>query len=156
MFLMPSNEGRDTPLIDTPLISPPFASTIILALQIECPRIELDSHADLPVIGDNARILRHMNRFVQVSEFSDQLGNLSWIPVVQAAVMYDCQYTGKQYVIHINNALHVKGMQVNLIPPFMMRLAGIKVDECPKFMAENPTEVHHLIFFLDEDPRIVL
>ena len=94
MLPMPSNEGRDAPLI-----SPRFASTIISALQIECPRTELDSHADSPVVGDNARILRHMNKFVKVCGFSDKLGDLNRIPVVQAAVMYDCQYTGKEYVM---------------------------------------------------------
>ena len=148
---MPSNEGRDAPFI-----SPRFASTIISALQIESPRTELDSHADSPVVGDNARILKHMNKFVQVSGFSDQLGNLTRVPVVQAAVMFDCQYTGKEYVMHINNALYVKGMQVNLIPPFMMRLAGIEVNECPKFMAKEPKETHHSIYFPDDDLRIAL
>ena len=37
-----------------------------------------------------------------------------------------------------------------------MRIAGLDVDECPKFLAKNPTESNHSIFFPDEDIRIPL
>jgi hypothetical protein len=37
-------------------------------------------------------------------------------------------------------------MQNNLIPPFMMREAGIIVSDTPKIQVGNPTEEHHSIF----------
>jgi hypothetical protein len=119
-------------------------------------RTELDSHADSPVVGINAKILKYMNRDVTVSGFTDTLGNISKVPIVQAAVIYDCEYSGKSYVLHINNALFIKNMSINLIPPFLMRLNGLDVNECPKIMAKHPNENHHSIYFHDVDLRIPL
>ena len=38
-------------------------------------------------------------------------------------------------------------MDINLIPPFMMRLAGLEVDECPKFLSKEPNEQNHSMYF---------
>ena len=42
-------------------------------------------------------------------------------------------------------------MDVSLIPPFLMRLAGLEVNECPKFLARQPTDRHHAIYFPQEE-----
>ena len=47
-------------------------------------------------------------------------------------------------------------MNVSLIPPFIMRMAGIKVNECPKFLAIAPTIEHHSVYFPEEDKRFPL
>ena len=47
-------------------------------------------------------------------------------------------------------------MNVSLIPPFMMRMAGVKVNECPKFLAKAPTIEHHSMYFPEEDIRFPL
>ena len=36
----------------------------------------------------------------------------------------------------------------------MMRLAGIEVDECPKFLSKSPTEKNHSMYFPSQDIRI--
>jgi len=59
------------------------------------------------------------------------LGKSLRVPVVTAAVIFCCEFTGTFQVIVIHNALYIKDMEVNLIPPMMMRLVGIKVNECP-------------------------
>ena len=38
-------------------------------------------------------------------------------------------------------------MKQNLLSPFIMRLAGLEVNEQPKFMTRNPTTKHHLVYF---------
>ena len=120
-------------------------------------RTDLDSHADSPVVGtNNAVIVEYTNKLVSVSGFTNKLGNLERIPIVKAAIAYDCPRTGKVYIFHINNALYIKEMKVNLIPPFMMRLNGLRINECPKSLAENPTEEHHSIYVPTEDLRIHL
>jgi len=123
-----------------------------------CCRTELDSHADSPVVGDNALIIKTLNRHVTVSGFSNALGKLKRISIVQACVIYDDKYSGGiQRHLIINNALHIKGMKVNLTPPIMMRMAGLHVNECPKFLAiGEPSEEHHSIYFPDEELRIPL
>ena len=43
-----------------------------------------------------------------------------------------------------------------LINPFMMRLAGVQVDECPKFLSPTPSVVNHSIYFPEINLRIPL
>ena len=47
-------------------------------------------------------------------------------------------------------------MDNNLIPPFIMREAGIHVNEVPKIHAAVPTVDHHSIYFTEQDFRIPL
>ena len=54
-------------------------------------------------------------------------------------MVYDCEFIGSSYVMVIRNALYLRAMNVSLIPPFMMQMAGIEVNECPKFLAKAPT-----------------
>ena len=56
----------------------------------------------------------------------------------------------------IHNSRYFKNMEINLIPPMMLRLAGLNVDECPRFLARNPTEENHSIFFPDFNLRFPL
>jgi len=114
---------------------------------------ELDSHADSPVVGKFCKTLELTGKTVKVSGFTSDLGKPLEVPVANAAVAYDCEYTGKTYILVIYNALYFRNMEVNLIPPFMMRLAGLQVDECPKFLALKPTVETHSLYFLTEDLR---
>ena len=115
---------------------------------------ELDSHADSPVVGKYARILEDTGRRATVTGFTSDLGKPMSVPVVNAAVAYDCELTGETHILVLCNALHFQRMENNLIPPFMMRLAGIEVDECPKFLSKQPTESNHSMFFPAEEIRI--
>ena len=47
-------------------------------------------------------------------------------------------------------------MEQNLIPPIMMRLNGVLVDECPKFLCHAPTIDTHSIYFPNEKIRFPL
>ncbi len=105
--------------------------------------VELDSHADSPVVGEDAFILERTGRKVSVSGFTDTLGKSLLMDVVHAAAAYDCDKSGKSYLMIIHNALLVSSLKSCLINPFMMRLAGVQVDECPKFLALNPSITHH-------------
>ena len=116
--------------------------------------IELDSHADSPVVGRFAKVLEDTGRKVQVSGFTSELGKPISVPVVHAAVAYDCEYTGKTHILVIHNALYLRTMNVNLIPPFMMHLAGLEVNECPKFLSKVPSESQHSVYFPQADLRL--
>jgi hypothetical protein len=78
------------------------------------------------------------------------------VPIVDAAIVYECQKSEEITVLMIQNALFVRGMHHNLIPPMMMRLAGLEVNECPKFLAQDPNEEHHSIYSRVNDLRINL
>ena len=131
---------------------------IIAALDTDdgSPRTELDSHADSPVVGSNVAIINYTGKYMNVSGFTENLGECKSIPVVDCAIAYDCTHQNKTYILRINNALYIKEMKVNLIPPFLMRLNGIKIDECPKFLATDPNDNTHSIFMEEYDIRIPL
>ena len=76
------------------------------------------------------------------------------IRIVNAAVQYDCQYTGKSYILVIRNSLSVPSMKNNLLPPFVLRQAGFKVNEIPKIHVDDPTVHDHSISFPETGFRI--
>jgi hypothetical protein len=137
-----------------------MSRAIISALSLNedtnCPRTELDSHADSPVVGQNCKILHYTGKYVDVTGFTDTLGECKSIPVVHCAVAFDCTQTQRTHILLINNALYMRSMKVNLIPPFAMRLNGIEVNECPKFLSANPDITDHSIYFPDENLRLPL
>ena len=59
------------------------------------PRTELDSHANMVVLGAHAFIFESKNRTYNVQPFDPSLGTSSKIPIVDGAVVYECPYTGE-------------------------------------------------------------
>ena len=47
----------------------------------------------------------------------------------------------------IQNSLYMGSMKVVLFPHFMMKLSGIEVDECPKFLSLNPSKIDLSVYF---------
>ena len=93
---------------------------------------------------------------VNVTTFSDVFGMMPEVPVFHAAVAYDYSITGNSTILIINNALYIREMEHNLLPPTIMRLNGLLVDECPKFLCPNPTKETNYIFFSNENTRLPL
>ena len=113
----------------------------------EISALEVNSHTNSPVVGKYANIIQHTGQEVKVSGFTNELGDAIPVEIVDATVVYDCEYTGLSHIMVIRNALYLKAMTVNLIPPFMMKIAGIEINKCPKFLAKQPTIEHHSIYF---------
>lgn len=111
-----------------------FLSLINLRLSAvslkEYYRTDFDSHADSPVVGESAYIIHYTGDTVDVLPFSDELGQCSNVPIVQVVVAYDWPTTGNTTILIINNALYIKTMKINIIPPIMLRMHGWQVDEC--------------------------
>ena len=83
-------------------------------------RTELDSHANMPVVGCHAYILSDTGRIADVNAFCPDYATME-LPIVDAAIQYDCPYSGISYILVIRNALYVPSMVNNLLPPFMLR-----------------------------------
>ena len=96
----------------------------------ELSSLELDSHADSPLVGSEALIIRTHDRKVRVNGFTPVLGSET-VDVVDAAIAYECEFTGKVLILVIRNGLHLKDMKHNLLSLFTMRLAGLEVNEQP-------------------------
>ena len=95
-----------------------FTSAIKLGSSSTTSRLDLDSHADTPVVGRNSVILSTQNVTVKVNGFTKSLGSKT-VPVVDAAVAYAYEFTGKVYLLIIRNALYFEEMDINLIAPLL-------------------------------------
>ena len=69
--------------------------------------LELDSHADSHVVGSDALIIRTHDRNFRVNGFTPALGSKT-VDVVDAAIAYECEFTGKVLIMIIINVLHLK------------------------------------------------
>ena len=110
------------------------------------PCTDFDSHANMPVVGRNSFIISETGKRVDVSPFTPDYKPMV-ASIVDAAIQYDDPYDGQQYIFVIRNALHVPSMQNNLTPPFILREAGITVNDVPKIHIDDPTEDDHAIIF---------
>ena len=119
-------------------------------------RTELDSHANMAVLGRNCFIFDYTGRSCNVSAFNPSLDSTT-LPIVDAVIVYDCPYSLSSYLLMIRNALYLEQTEDNLVPPFLLREAGVIVNECAKMHAiPHATEEHHSIFFPEENLRIPL
>ena len=121
----------------------------------ESSTTELDSHANMPVIGINAYILSKIGETVDVAPFTPDYKPIS-VELVDAALKYECPYSGKIKILIIRRGLYVPSMTHNLLPPFMLREAGININEVPKIHVTSPTEDHHAITFQETNFQIPL
>ena len=117
-------------------------------------RTELDSHANMPVIGRGAYILNNTGKTAYVNPYNPDYSPKE-IEIVDAALLYQDQISGDEYILIVRNALHVESMDTNLIPPFIMREAGLIVKETPKIHLDSPTSDDHAII-IGEHLRIPL
>ena len=118
-------------------------------------RTELDSHANMPVVGRNAIILSETGRSCDVSAFTPDYKPMT-VPIVDAAVQFECPHQGTIFILVIRNCLHVPTMTNNLIPPFIMRQAGVEINDRPKIHSNNPSVEDHSIYFPGSEFRITL
>ena len=133
-----------------------ISASVGTTMEMDGSRTDLDSHANMCLIGRNSIIVNYSGRYADVNAFSPDIDTLQRIPIVDAAIAYDCPYSSKPYIFLIHNGLYVESMDNNLIPPFIMREAGITVSDVPKIHVCDPTVSDHSIYFEENDLRIPL
>lgn len=119
-------------------------------------RSELDSHANMVVLGNACFVLRQSGLYADVNAFSPEHETLRKVPIVDAAILYDCPLENTQWIVVFLNALHVPTMNHHLIPPFIMREAGVTVNDVAKIHVKDPTVNDHSIHFENAGLRIPL
>ena len=62
--------------------------------------IELDSHANILVIGQHAQIMSDTGRVAEVNPFTPDYKAMKF-PIVDAAIQYDCPYNDQTYMLVI-------------------------------------------------------
>ena len=76
---------------------------------------------------------------MSVGTFSEPTGGLNNILIVDAMLDYDCERTNQVYLLVLRNILYIEGMDDNLIPPFILREAGLIVNEQAKMHCQEGT-----------------
>ena len=74
----------------------------------------------MPVIRMNAYILSTIGETVDIAPFTPDYKPIS-VELVDAALKYECPYSGEIKIFIIRRRLHVPSMTHNLLPPFMLR-----------------------------------
>ena len=108
-------------------------------------RTELDSHDNMCVLGKCIYILSQSGKNVDVGAFTESASGLNQVPIVDTMLAYDCRRTNQVYLRALRNVLYIASMEDNLIPLFILREAGIIVNERAKIHSEEPTEEDHTI-----------
>ena len=120
------------------------------------PRTELDSHANMAVVGRHSFIFESTGRTCHVTPFSPDLGVARDVPIVDAAIGYDDEVSGTSVLLLLRNALYMPTMTINLIPPFLMRCGGVIVNDVAKIHCDQPTTLDHCISFRNHELTIPL
>jgi hypothetical protein len=79
-----------------------------------------------------------LNHCAEVSGFSTKLGKLREVPIVSAALAYDCPTTLQTYILIFHQSLYIPDITSHLICPNQLRQNGITVNDCP-LQYQQPT-----------------
>jgi hypothetical protein len=118
-------------------------------------RTDLDSHANMVVLGKDCFILSQTGLQADVNAFTPDHQSLP-IPIVNGAKLYIDPYTGTKWIIVFKHALTVPTMENDLVPPFLLREAGIEVNETAKIHMKSASVTDHSIYFPSSELRIPL
>ena len=118
---------------------------------------ELDSHTNMIVMGTQSFIFDQVqNRTCEVTPYDPPVGIAKQVPIVDAAITYNCKYTSKTYILIFRNALHIPTLDHNLITPFILNKAGITCNHRPKIYCKEPSIKDHGIIHKVLSLRILL
>ena len=153
---MDQNIGQNERLTFSPTIG--RLSSLISSTEIgtvaDGSRTELDSHANMIVVGRHCTVFDSLGKTCTVNAFSESAGKLNNVPIVDAVIAYDCPYKAKTYLLLMRNVLYIPELEINLLPPFIVREAGITINECPKSQKVDPTTDDHSMYMPTPDLRI--
>ena len=100
---------------------------------------KLYSHANMVVIGKQAFIFSHSGQYANIRAFTDEVKSIPKVPIVDTVIAYDCPKSGQAYLLVVRNALCVPSMEHNLIPPFILREAGLILNDTLKIHCNVPS-----------------
>ena len=115
--------------------------------------MELDSHADMAVIGKDCHIISHLKKYIEVSGYDPSMPSTER-ELVSACFAYDDPDNGQVKILVIHQALYVPTMNYSLIPPAQMRDNDVIVNECPKSMMDNPTANDHALILSEDIDKV--
>ncbi len=101
-------------------------------------------------------VIATSGRHATVTPFSSNLPSMDMVEIGDVAIAYDDPISLQTYLLVMRNALLIPTMDHNLVPPFLLLLAGLQVDETPKHQLALPTVDNHSIYDSETGMRIHL
>ena len=126
-------------------------STVNFPLREAESYLDLDSHADTCVLGNNALLIEsdYPERTAVVSFADPSVGTVTK-KIVSGAFLYTSPRDGAAHILVVHQAIHIETMEHSLLCPMQLRDNDVLLDECPKCKTDNPTVDTHTIRALDE------
>jgi hypothetical protein len=153
---MPLADGDNTSLC--PVVSPSVLVTTTGGTSMGCHSglhaTKLDSHANMVVAGSDCTVIATSGHHATVTLFSSNLSMMDVVKIGDVALVYNDPLSLLTYLLVMRNALLIPMMDHNSIPPLLIRLAGLQVDETPKHQMASPTVDNHAIYDLETGMHI--
>ena len=108
------------------------------------PEVELDSHADMCVVGNNCLVIYDYNRLVNVYSYNPKDDHRR-DKTVDATVDYQDPQSSQKFILMINQAISNDGLDNHILYPMQCHQNGVQISEVLKFLAENLSETIHAI-----------
>jgi hypothetical protein len=114
--------------------------------------LDLDSHADTCVLGNNALIIESPlpDRTAIVSFADPSVGTVTK-PILSGAFKYTSPSNGSSYILIVNQGIHLDNLDHSLLCPMQLRDNDVILNEQPKSMTDNPTEETHSLLVVTEE-----
>ena len=110
-------------------------------------RMELDSHYNKVVLGQNSFVNQSTRRTCNVQIFSSNLGITSNVPIADGALACYYPCTGDVHVLVLTNALYIPSMDHNMSTPFIMRASGVTINGASNTHCEDPAVYDRCMLF---------
>jgi hypothetical protein len=117
--------------------------------------LELDSHANICVLGHDALIILDYQQPVSFVGYDESLGSKTY-QTVSGVVAYDDPWTRRMLHLIINQAIHIPHLDHHLLCPMQFRVNEVTVNNLPKFLMANPTDQTHALTLNDPNNPLQL
>ena len=106
---------------------------------------EQDSHKNINLLGKHAYIFDKVPEWTcSVAPFDPSV-ETSKVPILDGAVAYNYPYSHKNYILITRNPLRIPTIDHNLLSPFIIREAGLIVNETTKIHCKDPSRTDYAI-----------
>ena len=114
-------------------------------------RSKLDSHADTCVAGCNMVVLEDSGQTVCVTPFTSEFNALKWIPIVSAAMAYNCPTDGEIYLLIFNECLFLgERLPVSLLCHNQLKAFGLFVCDTPQQFDADSLAAYKTVYSLGD------
>ena len=115
--------------------------------------MEINNHADTRLLGSNFLPIHYFGRLVDVSGWDVSAGSVEG-PTISGAIAYDHLISGQVYMLVYHKSIHCPRLTSHLMLIMQSRMEGVRINELPKFLAEDPDEkTHEIIAYYPLNPN---